>query len=159
MIIASYAPLHVQPSNSNGKTPLTTEYVLPKSENKNWFGLKTGSGDSMEKLIENQTKRNIIQWLDSIYPIVKNNYSKNKLQNVLNELLNNLVSSKVTDPLFIETPESLLIKGLKNGTLFHLEVFPDEDFEIGYDVKINIIKNRELLMHSSGTISELFGKF
>ncbi|OYU67916.1 MAG: hypothetical protein CFE22_02575 [Cytophagaceae bacterium BCCC1] len=158
-MLLAYAPLEMQPSNYNTKAPVTKEYLLPKTEDKNWSSFNNINNPSIGKLIENQIKRNIIQWLDSIYPIVKNNYSEIKLENLLNELLNNLVSSKVTDPLFIKTPESLLIKGIKDETLFHLEVFPDEDFETGYDAKINIVKNRELLMHSSGTISELFGKF
>ncbi len=155
----AYAPLEVQPSNNNSKAFITKEYVLPKSEIKNWSSFNIDNGSSVGKLIENQTKRNIIHWLDAIYPLVKNKYSEVKLENLLNELLNNLVVSNVSNPLFSETPDSFLIKGLKNGKLFHLEIFPDEDFEVGYDAKINITKNKELLIHSSGTITELFCKF
>ncbi len=155
----TYAPLEMQPYNYNSKQHIAKEYVLPKNENKNWSSFSLINGDSMVKLIENQTKRNIIHWLDIVFPIVENKYSEKNLENLLYEIITNLLSFNVSNVLFLETNESLLIKGLKNKKLFHLEVFPDEDFEVGYDAKINIINNRELLMHSSGTISELFAKF
>jgi len=150
----AYAPLEMQPSYNNSKAPITNEYVLPKTENKGRSGF-----NSHNELIENQIKRNKINWLNSIFPIVKNKFAPKDVDNLLFEILTQLLTTlNITNPSFSETSESLLIQGLKNENLFHLEVFPDEEFEFGYDAKINVIKNRKIILHSSGTISELFGK-